>query len=101
MVSLFPNLELDVARVASLDSAMDAAAVEVLGKAKALAAGHVDSGRYAASLKTTKKLTRQGVTDRVVYSDDENAHIIEFGHVAKNGRFVEGQHILGRASGGY
>ncbi|WP_346843737.1 DUF5403 family protein [uncultured Rothia sp.] len=101
MVSLYPNLELEVARVASLDSAMDAAAGEVLGKAKALAAGHVDSGRYVASLKTAKRVTRQGVTDRVVYSDDENAHIIEFGHVARNGKYIEGQHILGRASGGY
>lgn len=100
MARLFPNLELEVARVASLDPAMDSAAAKVLARAKARASTHRKTGRYASSLKSKTVRTRQGVHDRVVYSDDPNAHIIEFGHASPSGKWVEGQHILRNAARG-
>ena len=100
MVHLDRNFELEVAKVASRDPAMDAVAAKVLARAKAKASAHVKTGRYVGSLTSKTVRTRQGVHDRLVYSDDPDAHIIEFGHASPSGKWVEGQHILRDAARG-
>ncbi|WP_075691756.1 DUF5403 family protein [Corynebacterium sphenisci] len=102
MAHVARDLGTRIARMPGVQGALDAAAAEVLARAKAAAAAHVDSGAYAASLAVDRIAGPKGVTDRFVYSDDPAAAAIEYGHLQGKRalRWVPGQFILTRAAGG-
>lgn len=94
MVTLNKNVELEFAKVASHDTAMDQAARKVESAIKAQAP--VDKGAFINSIKTTTVRTPRGVKDRVIYTDDPQAHIIEWGHISRSGRWVPGAFTFSR-----
>lgn len=83
-----------VAKLPGVQAELDKGAQKVLSHAKANAAAHFKTGAYSASLGVAVVPGRNGVQDRMVYSSDPAAVPIEFGHVAANGRVVQGQRIL-------
>lgn len=102
------------ARIAGQSSAMDLAALVVLGRVKMVASAHRMTGAYMRSLKVTKVRGRNGVQDRMVSATDPAAMSIEWGHynvrVRKQAsgsrrvstgalRWVPGQYIMTKARG--
>lgn len=88
-----------------LGPALREVADRILEFAIGLAAEHVESTDYVRSLNVVRDPTSPSRRDLSVGSDDPGALPIEKGHVAhvKPGssnvpRFVEAQHILGRAA---
>lgn len=75
-----------------------------LANAKALAARHKDTGAYIASLGVERELYKvvdgEAIYNTWVVADDPQARRIEYGHLSRNGNWVEGQYILTRATGG-
>lgn len=100
MAQVYKNAGTLAARIAGEDPEMDRVAAATASKARALAAAHKNTGKFAASITTERIKGKRGVTDRAVSATDPAALHIELGHTAKNGRWVEGLHILGRAAGG-
>jgi hypothetical protein len=68
------------ARIAGESSAMDLAAMVVLGRVKMVASQHRLTGAYLRGLQIKKVRGRNGVTDRLVSATDPAAIAIEFGH---------------------
>lgn len=95
-VELSTKLEKIVSAEASKDPAFDALAAQVEAAVKAQAP--VDSGDYIFSIKRTKVRTKQGITDRVIYTDDPQAHIIEWGYLSKKGTWVPGKFVFRTAA---
>lgn len=90
-----------VARMVGLTEDFTRACLPLLIVARSLAAQHVDTAAYIHSLGIERIKGKKGVTDRSVYSNDPQAHIIEAGHMQSSRKglhFVEGQHILRRAA---
>lgn len=104
MAEVYPGLGdwLAQSEEIDLDPALDEVAAKVLANAQSLAAQHVDTGAYAASLHVTVDRSSPSRRDRIVESDDPAAIAIEWGHVAHAadgaGTHVPGQHILARAA---
>lgn len=88
MAYLFKNVELEFAKAASLDPVMDTSASVVESAVKS--AAPVAKGDFKRSIGSTTAVTKRGVHDRVVYSNDEEAEIIEWGGVDKKGNFHRG-----------
>lgn len=95
MATLNKNVELEFAKVASLDPAMDAAASTFQGLVRAEVKKR--TGAFDSSIHTRRVRTRLGVTDRIVYSDDPQAHIIEWGFMAQDGTWVPGHFAFSRS----
>lgn len=99
----FKNLELEAAKVASRDPSFKAQAL----KAKHAVDSEVDrayataepgaTGRFKASIGIETVRTARGVLDIDVYTTDEEANIIELGHITKNGTWVPGKFVFARA----
>lgn len=83
MARVYDNAELEFAKAASEMPGFAAAAAKVEARVKANAP--VREGDFRASIKTEVVTTPRGVKDRLVYSDDPQAYIIEFGYLSKNG----------------
>lgn len=92
MVELYKSLEVLVAREAAKDPKMDTLAAKVEANVKANAP--VESGAFRKSIKRVSKAGKRGVKDRIIYSDDPAAKIIEYGYVTKKGKgkYVPGHH---------
>lgn len=94
-----------VAKMAPVSAALEAMAKDdILPKAKALAAQHRLTGQYQKSLKA-RRSSFKGVRDWIVYSDDPQAVVIEYGSaphvVGKRGHpGMRGLYILTRAAWG-
>lgn len=94
MAKLYKNLELEFAKVASLDPQMDDTATAVASAIEAKAPHY--TGAFASSIKTKSVRTKRGVKDRLVYSDDPQAGIIEYGYLCKNGKWQPGHFVFNR-----
>lgn len=90
-VEITADLDAKVAHMSGIQPHLDRVAQQILGRARANAAAHAQTGEYMASLG----VQRAGI-DRLVYSDDPAAAAIEFGHVTrgKTPKYVRGQRIL-------
>lgn len=97
MAEVYKGAGTKIAKLPGLQPVLQSAAEEIRGKAVALAAGHTDTGAYVSSLKVKTVPGRSGVRDRLVIADDPASTPIEFGHLTRSGRWVEGQYILTRA----
>ena len=104
-VTIYADTSIRMARYAGLHPVMDEAAQRVLSRAVVNATTHIDTSAYIRSLYWAPVRGRRGVMDREVGSTDPGALAIEYGHAAALGRgkegprrWVEGQHILGRAA---
>lgn len=97
------NLELLVAREASrkpqfvqqarkAKSLVDAEVSRVYSESKATV-----TGRYKSSIGIGRITTPGGVKDFIVYTDDPQAHIIEWGHVKRDGTWQPGKFVFSRA----
>lgn len=91
---VFKGAGTNVAKLPGVQAELDKGAQKVLVRAKANAAAHFKTGAYSASLGVAVVPGKRGVKDRMVYSSDPAAVPIEFGHVAADGRVVQGQRIL-------
>jgi hypothetical protein len=100
------------ARIAGESSAMDLAALVVLGRVKMVASRYRLTGGYMAALAVSKVRGRNGVKDRLVSATDPAAVSIEYGHYAVRKRrlgsrrvstgvvrWVPGQYIMTKARG--
>jgi hypothetical protein len=94
------------ARIAGRSAEMDIVAEAIAREIRDLAIGHSITGAFFESIDTAEIRGKRGVTDRIVYSADPAAVSIEFGHLTRLGRgvegprqYVEGLHIFGRAAG--
>lgn len=106
MAQVYRIAAIEAARIAGEDAAMDAAAAKVEATVRGLAAAHNVTGNYLSGVGTERTPGKRGVTDRLVYVDDPAAAHIEFGHLTRRGKdmqgpqeWVEGLHIFGRAAG--
>jgi hypothetical protein len=103
-VTIYSTAGRTVAQIVGNEStALDEVAAGILSRARALAATHIKSGDYYASLGVDTVRGKGGVTDRQVYSDDKGAGWIEWGHVEltdEGPKRVAGQYILTRAAQG-
>jgi hypothetical protein len=77
---------------------LDEVADEIATLAKAEAGKHARTHAFQRSIHVVKDPGKKGVTDRLVVADDPAASYIEMGHLAPNGTWVPGQHILRNAS---
>lgn len=89
MAELDRNLDSIIAHLPGVVDAVKAEAEQRAARIRAVASGHVDTGRFLDSIKT-----ETGSTDTVIYSDDPNALSINYGHQAANGRMVPGVHAF-------
>ncbi|MGF3056148.1 DUF5403 family protein [Microbacterium sp. YY-01] len=96
---------LEAAIIAGNRPEMDEAAAATLRTAKTIAIRNRLTGDYLRSLGTAKVRGESGtgtlVNDRVIYTTDEGALSIEYGHMVRyknqrRVRWVPGQHILQR-----
>ena len=96
IVKVFADAAFKAARAADALPGFDIAAARVLARVEANAAPHIDSGDYVGSIRvrTVRARSGRGIKDRLVYADDNAIIPIEFGHVAPNGEWVEGQFIM-------
>lgn len=99
MAYVRPDCSTIVARIVGRSSAMDAGARTVAAKAAAIAGQYRDTGAYIASIEVSTTPGKQGVLDRLISATDPAAQAIEYGHVAPDGSWVEGLHIMERAAG--
>lgn len=97
MAQLFKKTGIEVARMASESAAFDDEAEAVLAAVRANAAGISDTGDFLQSIGIEVEMGKKGVLDRVIYSDDEGAPAIEYGHKA-GGTFVPGHHVFTRVA---
>lgn len=93
-VKIYRGAGTKVAKLPGVQAELDKGAQKVLVRAKTNAAAHFKTGAYSASLGVAVVPGKRGVKDRMVYSSDPAAVPIEFGHVAADGRVVQGQWIL-------
>lgn len=99
----FNNLELEAAKVASHDPSFKAQAQKAKQAVEAEASrmySKVSSeatGRFMTSIDAETTVTRGGVHDIEVYSDDPGALSIEFGYMRKDGRWEPGKFVFSRA----
>lgn len=96
-VKLIPKLGTEIARWTGRHPIMDEAAQRLAARITALAP--VDTGTYASSIRVRPIAGPEGVTDRLVYSTDDNAGAIEHGFVDASGQFHEGHHTFRKALG--
>ncbi|MEO7260257.1 MAG: DUF5403 family protein [Jatrophihabitantaceae bacterium] len=80
------------------DSALDEVADQVQGVAVGLAAGHVDTGEFMASIHIEVDRASPSGRDRLIVSDHPASVPIEYGHVAPDGSRVPGLHVFARAA---
>ena len=97
MAEVYKGVGTKLAKLPGLQPVLQDTAEDIKAKAVALASGHRDTGAYASSLKVQSVPGKKGVTDRLVIADDPASVPIEFGHLTKSGKWVEGQYILTRA----
>lgn len=55
------------------------------------------TGAYAESFGFVREPTKRGVMDYLIFSADPQAHIIEWGHVTKDGGWEPGKFVFTRA----
>lgn len=55
------------------------------------------TGRYKSSIGISRITTGRGVKDILIYTNDPQAHIIEWGHVRKDGTWEPGKFVFTRA----
>lgn len=92
-VRLRAGLNAKIAHTTDVTAHLGDVAGEILTAARAIAAGHTDTGAYAASLQVTR-----GTVDAYVTADIDYAAALEFGHHSPlTGLWVPGAHILARA----
>lgn len=86
------SINSDVARVREVQDKLDQVAQRIADRASALLAQHRHEGH-------ARIVSSRGRVDRFVSLDDERGYpaaaAIEFGHLRKDGTFVEGIHVLG------
>ncbi|NVC23403.1 HK97 gp10 family phage protein [Kocuria salina] len=87
-----------VARMVGDSAALDDVAEAFRDEVKRLAP--VRTGAFRDSIKVKKVPGRSGVTDRLIYSDDPAAVIIEHGYESDDGTFVAGNFPFHKAHGG-
>lgn len=89
MATVRSDLDSIIAHLPEVKAEVKAEAERRAARIRAVAAGHVDTGRFLASIKTAT-----GDVDTVIYSDDPNALSINYGHQAPDGSHVEGIHAF-------
>lgn len=97
MAQLFKKTGIEVARMVSESAAFDNEAEAVFAAVRANAAGISDTGDFFQSIGMEVEMGKKGVSDWVIYSDDEGAAAIEYGHKA-GGTFVPGHHVFTRVA---
>lgn len=80
MGQVYKSATFEAARAGSWEIGMEAAAERVKIIVKSVAATHSKSGHFLASIGVTESVSRRGVRDFIVSSDDPQAGDIEFGH---------------------
>lgn len=83
----------------TVQQTLRAAALRILQKAEALLAMHRDEGDHKIEYERLKN-EKYGHIDHYVVMTGPAPVSVEFGHVAKNGRWVQGLYIITRASFG-
>lgn len=94
MATIYSNVELEAAKIASLSPVMDQVATEAATMARTLAPRRTNL--FASSIGQTVVYTKRGVKDRLVYSTDPEANIIELGHLTPSGNWVAGHFVFKR-----
>lgn len=97
MATVFRSVGVVTARMGGDSLEMTAAAEAIAAKARALAGQHRVTGDLAGSIGVALIAGKNGVTDRIAYTDDPAARSIEFGHTTKGGKHVAGLHIMARS----
>jgi hypothetical protein len=98
MAYVTSRAHIEAARIASQTPEMDALESRVLNAVRASALRHRDTGNYLSKIGAETFVTKEGVHDRIIYADDENADLIEFGGVVEDtGRIIPGLHIMRNA----
>jgi len=85
MGSVNKNVNKVAARLAGASPEMDAAIAKAEAAVAAELAGHRRTGQFASTVRTKKVRN-----DRYLYTDDNAAWNIEFGHKAPDGSWVRG-----------
>lgn len=98
MARVSKNANILAARIAGQDPEMDAAMHRVERAVQSEAVKHRDTGDFQSSIRSGRVRGKKGVTDRAVWSDDQAAWPIEFGHVTKGGTHVPGAFIFSNAA---
>lgn len=80
------------ARKASLSPRMDLIAALAKRRIQQSARANRNTGDFIDSIKVTRDEYKDGIIDRVIYSDDPGALAIEAGYRAPDGTLVPGQH---------
>lgn len=88
-----------LAQDGDVQQTLRAAALRILKRAEALLAMHRDTGAHEVKYERLKNV-EFGHIDHYVVLDGPAPVSVEFGHVAKNGRWVQGLYIITRASFG-
>lgn len=98
MAEVVKDAGVRVARIAGRSPVMDGYAEGLETMVRGFAARHIQTGHYMSSIGVATVPGRSGVMDRVVFSDDPQAHIIEWGHWNKDHtKWTPGQYIFQRA----
>lgn len=96
MAQVYKGAGTAVAKLPGVQPLLDKGAREILGRARAQASRHMDTGAYFRSLQAMAVPGKKGVMDRIVYSDDPAAIPIEFGYV-QGGKYHRGKRFLRNA----
>ena len=83
----------------TVQQTLTAAALRILQKAEALLAMHRDTGAHRVGYERIRS-EKFGHIDHYVVMTGPAPISVEFGHVAENGRWVQGLYIITRASFG-
>lgn len=91
-IQMNKNAATIAAREASRSPRMDLVAELTRRRIVASARRNQETGDFINSIKVIRDEYRDGIIDRVIYSDDPGAIAIEAGHRAPDGTLVPGQH---------
>lgn len=100
-IKLIPQRDMSkhLAMEPTVQQTLRAASLRILMRAEALLATHRDDGDHKIEYERIKS-AKYGHIDHFVSMVGPAAVSVEFGHVASNGRWVQGLYIITRASFG-
>lgn len=100
-IKLIPQRDMSkhLAMEPTVQQTLRAASLRILQKAEGLLAMHRDEGDHSIEYERIKS-EKYGHIDHYVSMVGPAAVSVEFGHVKKNGRWVQGLYIITRASFG-
>lgn len=100
-IKLIPQRDMSkhLAMEPTVQQTLRAASLRILARAEALLAMHRDTGAHQIEYERIKS-EKYGHIDHYVSMVGPAAVSVEFGHVAENGRWVQGLYIITRASFG-